>query len=326
MKRTFLAGITLFALAGMLTGAAHGQSAWSPKQNVEIIVPAAPGGVNDEIGRVLQRVLQAGKMASTSVNVVNKPGGGHTIALAYLNQHPNDGHYLMVETISMLVNEITGRLKVRYTEVTPLALLYTDYIAISVRADSPIKDGRDLAERLKKDAGAFSIALSSTLANANHLATAKIVKIVGGDVKKLRIVVFNSGAETMTALLGGHVDIVAGPAVLTGNFRGKIRVLGVSAPQRLTGALADAPTFVEQGVNAVMSNWRSIIGPKGMTAEQIAFWDQALGKMVETDEYKRMVERDSAVPTYLPSAKARSYYEAQHKELTELLGALGLIN
>lgn len=326
VKYTPLIAAALFVLAGALPRDAQSQSAWSPTQNIEIIVPAAAGGVNDQIGRLLQRILQAGKLVNTTVSVVNKPGGGHSIGLAYLNQHAGDGHYLMVETISMLVNELTGRLKVRHTDVTPVALLYTDYIAISVRSDSPIRTGSDLAARLKKDPGSLSIALSSTLANANHLAAAMIVKNIGGDVRKLRIVVFNSGGETITALLGGHVDVVAGPATLAAGHigGGKIRVLGVTAPQRLGGPLAQTPTFVELGIDAVTANWRSIIGPKDMSPAQIAYWDRVFAKLVEADEYKKQVESNLANPTYLPSAQAKEYYDAQHRELGELLTALGL--
>ncbi len=329
MKHTSLVAAALFALGGTLPGDAQSQSAWRPTQNVEIIVPAAAGGINDQMGRLVQRILRDGKLVSTNAIVVNKPGGGHSVGLAYLNQRAGDGHYLMVETISMVVNQLTGRLKVRHTDITPIALLYTDYIAISVRSpESPIKTGRDLAARLKEDPGSLSIALSSTLANANHLAAAMIVKNIGGDVKKMRIVVFNSGAETITALLGGHVDVVAGPATLAAGHidDGKIRVLGVTSPQRLGGPLAQTPTFIELGINAVMANWRSIIGPKDMTPAQVAYWDQVFGKLVEADEYKKQVERNLAIPTYLPSAQAKEYYEAQYKELGELLAALGLRN
>ena len=323
----------LFALCMLASGStlslqAHSQSAgWKPTQNIEIIVPAAAGGANALLGRLVHRILQDGKLlVDNTAIVINKPGGGHSIGLAYLNEHAGDGHYLMIETSTMLVNELTGKLNVRHSDITPLAVLFRDYITISVRPDSPLKTGRDFIERLKKAPGSVSIALSSALANVNHLAAALVAKSGGADVRKLKIVVFNSGSETMTALLGGHVDVVAGPAQVAARLllSGKIRVIGVLAPQRLGGALAQVPTFGEQGTPAVMANWRSIIGPRSMSAAQIAYWDQVLAKVVQADDYKKEVEANLAVSDYLGSAEARKYWDAQYNELKSLLVELGL--
>jgi len=327
MKYRPILAATLFAFAGVLVSGAHGQTpAWKPTQNVEIIAPAAAGGANDLTARLLQRIFQEGKLVPTVVNVINKPGGGHSIGLAYLNQRAGDGHYLMIETVTMVVNELTGKLNVRHTDITPIAMLYRDYITVSVRADSPLKTGRDFVERVKKDPAGVSIALSSAVANANHLAAAMVAKSAGADVRKMKIVVFNSGSETITALLGGHVDVVAGPANLAARHLpdGKIRVLGVTAPQRLGGPLAQIPTFTEQGTPAVMANWRSVIGPKNMTPAQVAYWDQIFAKVVQTGEYKKEVERNLADASYLGSAEAKKYWEAQYQELKALLADLGL--
>jgi len=314
------------AIALMIAPHASAQSSWKPAQNIEIIVPAAAGGANDQTGRLVQRLLQEGKLVDQPTSVINKPGGGHSIGLAYLNRRPGDAHNLMVETSTMLVNELTGKLTVRHTDITPIAVLFKDYIVISVRADSPLRTGGDFIARLKSDPATLSIALSSALANSNHLAAALVAKSGGADVRKMKIVVFNSGSETMTALLGGHVDAVAGPAVLAARHlpEGKIRVLGVTAPQRLGGALAQVPTFNELGTPAVMANWRSVIGAKGITPAQIAYWDQALGKAVQADDYKKEVERNLADPEYLGAAAARKYWDAQYSELKVLLSELGL--
>jgi putative tricarboxylic transport membrane protein len=328
MTKKLLLAAALAVCASLILEA-HGQSAtWKPSQNIEIIVPAAAGGANDLTGRLVQRIMQEGKLAPTLVNVVNKPGGGHSIGLAYLNQRAADGHYLMVETGTMLVNEITGKLNVRHSDITPIAVLYRDFVGITVRADSPIKTGRDFVERLRKDPASLSIALSSALANANHLAVAMVAKNGGADVRKMKIVVFNSGSETMTALLGGHVDVVAGPANLAARHLpdGKIRVIGLAAPRRLGGVLAQVPTFGEQGTPGVLANWRSVIGPKNMTPGQVAYWDQVFAKVVQADDYRKEVERNLADPIYLGSREARKFWDQEYSDLKGLLGDLGLTN
>jgi putative tricarboxylic transport membrane protein len=328
MTKKLLLAAALAVCASLILEA-HGQSAtWKPSQNIEIIVPAAAGGANDLTGRLVQRIMQEGKLAPTLVNVVNKPGGGHSIGLAYLNQRAADGHYLMVETGTMLVNEITGKLNVRHSDITPIAVLYRDFVGITVRADSPIKTGRDFVERLRKDPASLSIALSSALANANHLAVAMVAKNGGADVRKMKIVVFNSGSETMTALLGGHVDVVAGPANLAARHLpdGKIRVIGLAAPRRLGGVLAQVPTFGEQGTPGVLANWRSVIGPKNITPGQVAYWDQVFAKVVQADDYRKEVERNLADPIYLGSREARKFWDQEYSDLKGLLGDLGLTN
>lgn len=82
-----------------------------PPQQVPTISPAASSSAS----------LQEGKLVPVTVTVSNKPGGGHSIGLAYLNQRAGDGHFLMVETGTMLVNEITGKLNVRHADITPIA-------------------------------------------------------------------------------------------------------------------------------------------------------------------------------------------------------------
>jgi len=324
-SRLFQAGV-MAASFGLVPHAQSQSATWSATQNVEIIVPAGAGGSNDLTGRLIQRIMQDAKLVPVSVSVVNKPGGGHSIGLAYLNQRAGDGHYLMVETGTMLVNEITGKLNVRHADITPIAVLYRDFIGITVRADSPLRTGRDFVERLKKDPGSLSIALSSALGNANHLAAAMVAKNGGVDVRKMKIVVFNSGSETMTALMGGHVDVVAGPANLTARLlpEGRIRVLGLAAPQRLGGVLAKVPTFGEQGAPGVLANWRSIIGPKNMTPAQVAYWDQVFSKVVQSDDYKKEVERNLADPIYLGSREARKFWDKEYEGLKGLLAELGL--
>jgi putative tricarboxylic transport membrane protein len=233
----------------------------------------------------------------------------------------------MVETGTMLVNEITGKLNVRHADITPIAVLYRDFVGITVRADSPIKTGRDFIERLKKDPGSLSIALSSAIANANHLAAAMLAKNGGVDVKRMKIIVFNSGSETMTALMGGHVDVVAGPANLAARLlpEGKIRVIGLAAPQRLGGSLAHVPTFAEQGVPGVIANWRSIIGPKNMAPAQLAYWDQVFARVVQSEDYRKEVERNLADPIYLGSREARKFWDREYDDLKGLISELGLI-
>src|SRR5688500_14727209 len=135
--------------------AAQAAGGWKPTKPVELIAMNAPGGGSDRILRIMINVIQAQKQVPAAVNVVNKPGCGGAVAYSYLNNHPGDGHYLLIANKSLLTNHLIGA-GPSYTEFTPIVNLFNEYISVTVKPDSPLRSGRDLVERLKKDPGALS--------------------------------------------------------------------------------------------------------------------------------------------------------------------------
>lgn len=101
-------------------------------------------------------------------------------------------------------------------------------------------------------------------------------------------------------------------------------MIGVAAPRRLGGVLADVPTWKEQGVNALVTNWRTVAGPKGMTAAQIAYWDRVLVKLTQTDEWKNVLEANVFENTYLDSAATGRYMKAEYEQFRAALSEVGL--
>src|SRR6185436_7926103 len=148
-ERGFPATI-LFVLLYIITNGsvvAHAATAhWKPEKNVEIIVATGPGGGQDKTARTLNRLLVDKRLVEAPVTVVNKPGGGGAVGGFYLNQHAGDGHYLEIVTTTLLTNQITGRGTLGYNDVTPIALLLSESVAISVRDESPLRAGKDLVE------------------------------------------------------------------------------------------------------------------------------------------------------------------------------------
>jgi putative tricarboxylic transport membrane protein len=149
---------------------------------------------------------------------------------------------------------------------------------------------------------------------------------VGANVKALKVVVFNGSGEAVTAVLGGHVDVVvsSASALLPHSSAGTLRLIAVSSPQRSSGVLSVVPTWKEVGVNAVSSNWRSAVGPKGMTEDQIRFWDNVFARMVQLPEWKRDLDAKMIENTYLNARDTRTLMETEYAELASILGELGL--
>ena len=316
------------AAAGALMIAASVINAqpWRPDKAVEIIVPTAAGGSNDVIARVVQKIVQADKLAAVPVNVVNRTGGNHTIARTYLNQHPGDAHFLHVDSPTLISNNITGITPQHHGDFTPIALLVSEYTVLTVKSDSPIRSLRDLIEQLKKDPEAIGVGVSNR-GGTNHLAYALVAKAAGVDPKKLKVVVFKSNTESATAVLGGHLQMAASSmtSVLPHVTAGRARIIAVGSLQRSTGVLASVPTFREQGYDVSIANWRALSGPKGLSPGQIAYWEGALAKVVETDEWKKALEAQYWDPTFLRSREFAKYLDDEYAVTKSVLTELGLL-
>jgi tripartite-type tricarboxylate transporter receptor subunit TctC len=171
----------------------------------------------------------------------------------------------------------------------------------------------------------LKIAVAPSLGNDDHLAFVKAAKTFGVDVKKLDFLVGGSGGDTVTALLGHHVD-VATMSVSEAEEQykaGKFRILAVTSDKRIKG-LENVPTWKEQGVDMVFPHWRGIMGPPNMTKEQIAYWDKKLSKMVKTDDWKKILKNNEWESFYKDSKETEKFLEEQNKMYTDLIKASGL--
>lgn len=316
---------SLLALCAGLACSAHAQTAWKPERPVELIAMNAPGGGSDRTLRIMAKIMQQTQLIPVAVNVVNKPGGGGTVAYNYLNTHPGDAHYLQLASKSLLTNHIAGN-GPSYADFTPIAFLFGEYISVTVKPDSPLKSGRDIIERLKKDPGALTFGIATSLGNPNHQAIATPLREAGIDIKKLKTVIFPSGGAASTAMMGGHVDVVPITAAFAAQMarQGQVRVLAVTSPSRLPDILANVPTWREQGHDVIVSNWRSMVGPRGMSAGQVTYWEQAFQRFVESDEWKKELETNFWASEYMRSAETRKYLDQDNAQVRSFLVELGL--
>ena len=323
---SLIGGALLCGNAAAQTASTGSGQAWTPTKNVEIVVGSAPGGSNDRTGRSIEKLLNDLKAVPTSLTVVNKPGGGGNIMFSYVNSHAGDAHYLMVGTTAMVTNHIVGSSKISYQDFTPIASLFNDYVVFAVNANSPTKTGSDLIARLKKDPQAVPLGFATSLGSHNHIAAGLLMKTFGGNARDLKAVAFKGSAEGVTALMGGHLELVTTAA---GNVAphvqsGKLRVVAVSADKRLPGSLANVPTWKEQGVNLVYGGWRSIVGPKGITAAQVAFWENALRKASQSAEWKTELERNYWSDDFVTSVQFRKDLDKDYADMKAVLTDLGL--
>jgi putative tricarboxylic transport membrane protein len=299
---------------------------WKPEHNVEMVVNSGAGGASDRQSRLVQKMLQT-LPGMPSITVVNRAGGAGVVALTFMTQHPGDAHYISVLSTAIVTNHLIGTSTLSFRDVTPLNIVMREYIVATVRADSPITDAQDLMARLKKNPAGVTFGFATARGNQNHIVIGMLARAAGVDPKTVKTVVFQSGAAGLTAVLGGHVDMLVGTpgTALTQVSSGKARIIGVTAPTRQGGRLADVPTFSDQGVDAVYYAWRGFLAPKGITPAQIAFWEQAFEKISQADSWKQDLARNAWTEDLRNAEETRKHLEAEHEHLARMLADLGVI-
>jgi putative tricarboxylic transport membrane protein len=279
------------------------------------------------MARLIQNVLQTQKLINVPAVVINKSGGNQGLAVIYVNQHKADPHFLLYSTATVFTNEIAGLTKQRYTELSPVALLLVDYTVISVKADSPIKSMRDMVARMKANPDTIAFGLVSR-GGPNHLAAAQTMKAAGIDPKKLKLVVFKTNAQSMTAAMGEHIHAVVSSvsAAMPQTEAGNMRIIGIAAPHRQPGKLAQVPTMREEGMNATgIPNWRGILAAPGVSADQVAFWGNALSKVVATKEWKHQLDENNVASEFATGEALSKWLAEAYQDTRVVMGDLGLI-
>ncbi|MCI3952117.1 MAG: tctC6 [Burkholderiales bacterium] len=320
---TVLAPLLLMAAAGNEANAAA--PAWKPQKNVEIVIPGGVGGGQDRTARILQKIMQEG-LVPTSVTVVNRPGGGGNLAYTYLNQFTGDGHYLATATATLLTNNILGVSPLNYTHFTPLSVLYGEYIGFATQADGSLKSGKDIIARVKNAPDSVTFAFGTSRGNANHIGIALAMKAAGIDPARIKVVVYKASIEATTALMGGHVDVVATPmsTYLPVLESGKIRIVAIAAPKRVGGRYAQVPTWKEQGYDAVMPSYRMFIAARGLDAQQRRYWDGVFERIAKSDAWQKELAANEWQGAYMNSAQSVKYLEARYTEYKRILTELKL--
>lgn len=309
----------------LVLGACSNGSAESdyPSKDLELVAPATPGGGWDTTARAIQNVLDKEGLVEQNINVVNKPGGGGEVGWQYLKGQ--DSHSLAINSSLVIANNLLGQSELTYEEFTPLAVLATEWISVAVPSDSDIKDGVDMLDQLKEDPKSLKIAVGPALGNNDHLSFVRVAEEYGVDVSQLEFMIYESGGDVLTALLGGHVDV----ATLS---------ISESLDQHLSGNIdiiattADAPipedesiqSWQDQGIDFTFPHWRGIMGPPDMTEEEIAHWDETFSQMVESEEWQKVLENNGWEDYYMNSEDTKAFLDEQSTMYEDLMKKAGL--
>lgn len=312
-----------------VNGDSNKQEASYPEKPFLINAPSGAGGGLDTTARALSKTLADTGLVEQSMTVENKPGGGQAVGIAdFISQDPKDPYRLILPSVPLLINNLKkeGNSPHSYKDLTPLAQLTKDYGAIVVRADSKYTDLKSVFEDLKKDPSSLTLAGGSAPGSQDHLVAMLPAVKAGVDATKIKYISYDGGGEAMTALIGGNADILATDISGTGEYlkAGKVRVLGVSSPERLQGTYADIPTYKEAGIDAEFTIWRGLFGPKEMPDYAVDYWNKTLTELTQTPEWQTVLETNGWENGYKNSEEFVKFLEEQEVLVQEILESLNM--
>ena len=324
MKTAF----TRIALATACMAFAGQLLAAEPKRP-ECIAPAKPGGGFDLTCKLAQSGLKDAGLLKAPMRVTYMPGGVGAVAYnAVIAQRADDPGTITAFSSGSLLNLAQGKFG-RYDEtgVRWLAAVGTDYGAITVRADSPYQSLDDLVKALKKDPTSIVFGAGATIGGQDWMQTALIARAAGIDPQTLRYVAFEGGGETLTAMLGGHVQVTSsGLGEVTPQLAaGKVRILAVLSDERLPGKLGDIPTAKEQGYDISWPVIRGFyMGPE-VTDEQYNWWKQQFDTLLAREDFATLREQRDLLPLSVTGDELKALVFKQVEEYKALAGEFGLM-
>ena len=303
------------------------QPDWQPQSEVEVIVGTPPGGGQDRPARAIMRVLESAGLVTVPMRLTNISGKGGGNAWDAVRRRPRDAHVLSVSSAPLITNKLLGVTDYDHAALTPIATFYTEYLAFVARVDGAVRTASDMLERLRADPGALTFAVATALGTTNHIALGQIVQHLGHDPKRLDLHVFESALHAVDDVVQGRAEVAVVSAVSAAKpiEAGTLRPLAVSAPVRMGGVFADAPTWSEQGVPCGLGLWRGIVGAAEITKAEIAYWERVLGAVAESPDWLRELEQQYWTSTWKAASETRTFLDSERAFLAAQLTKLGLV-
>jgi len=301
--------------ACILVAAASAQAAF-PERPITLVVPYAPGGSADALARVL--AVRVGAKLGTSVIVDNRPGASGTIGAGFAAKAAPDGYTVLYDATPYSINpHLFARMPYAATALQPLALVALAPNIVIVRADSPLKSIKDLADKAKAEPGKINFA-SGGSGTVQRLAAELLRQRLGLDMVHVG---YKSGGPAITDVMGGQVDFmfstIAASYPLVSS--GKLRALAVSSPQR-SPRLPEVPTIAETvapGYEAY--EWNGVFLPTGTPAPIAEKLHKAMVEALKEEEVKKRFVDVGVQPVGSTSAEFVDFLKKEDAKWAEVI-------
>ena len=287
-----------------------------PAGPVTMTAGANPGSGFDITIRSVVDALQSGHIVEVPLPVENRPGNSGADFLATMvEQYKGDDDQVSVTSLSMMMNELVGKSRYGYDDVTMIARLITEYFVVVTRHDSPYNTLGDVMSTIKSAPGSVVVGA----ANDDRAPFDLLVSAAGGDAASINYVPFEGGGDQIAALEKGDISVAIGGVsefvdLLT---VGDLQALGVLSEERLPGL--DAPTAREQGLDVTLSNWRGLYGPPDMPRNAVEYWQNALRKMVDSPTWTQIAKERQFTTTFMIGDEFQTFLAETQADVKQAL-------
>ena len=304
------------ALAALALVAATAAHAAYPERPITLIVPFPPGGGTDLSARLIMPYIEKYLGNDAKIVVINKGGAGGDIGAGEIAKSKPDGYTIgFMNVPNTLMKSHERPTSWNLASFVPIANLVYDPAVFAVRPDGKYQTLAALAADAKKRPG--EIPISSAGAGSNtHLDLIAFEEAAG---IKLLHVPYEGGGQSRTALLGGHVEMVASALGDVQRFieQGQLKALAIGSTARF--ALApNIPTFIEQGFKVEGGSSRGLIAPKGTPQQYIDLLAQATEKALKDPELVKKANEIALPLDYMSPTAYGAYLQKADKELAAL--------
>jgi putative tricarboxylic transport membrane protein len=316
-RRQLLAGTTALVALSALPLSAQDAPA------MDFFIPANPGGGWDQTGRLMEQVMLSEGLISSAV-FTNVGGAGGTVGLPqFASQFDGNGNALMLGGMVMVGAIIANQSPVTLADVTPIARLTGEALALVVPAASPFQSVADFVAALQADPGTVPVAGGSA-GGSDHILLGLIGKTVGVEATKMNYVPYAGGGEALAALIGNQVSAgISGYGEFAEQVAaGTLRLLAISAGER--DPAIDAPTLREAGVDVELMNWRACFGAPNLSDEAKAALVARVEAMANSEAWAAECAARSWTRILLTGAEFEAFLAADIERITGILKDLGL--
>jgi putative tricarboxylic transport membrane protein len=288
------------------------------RSNLTLIAPAGPGGGWDTFMREQQQAMRANNLVVNS-EVVNIPGAAGTIGLGKLSTMEGEPNKMMVTGAGLVAGVEQLDSAVTHEDVRPIARVVEEYDVVVVPADSPYESLDDLVSAWEADPKSVAWTGGGTF---DQLVMTELALEVGIEPSSTTYIPNSGGGEATQALITHTADAATSgyKDVADQIDAGRLRALGLAAPQQLEGV--DIPTLTDQGYEVDLANWRAAVAAPGITDEEFAELRTLLEETVATPEWKDAVDRNKWTEVYLAGEEFDEFMASEQQRIADLVKEL----
>ena len=309
-----------FMAAGLALGAGTVLAQANPKL-ARIVVPFAPGGVQDILARSLSTEL--GVALGQTVIVENRPGAGGTVGTGYVAKSPPDSGAMVLAAAS---HNIAGSLytKLSYDpqkDFAPMAHIGTADYVLMIHPDVPAKTAGEFIRYAKANPGKMNYATAG-VGSATHLSMAYFNGLAGIDVVHVPL---KATGEAINEVISGRAQAVIAASIGALAFArdSRIRLVGVTSPKR-SKYLPDVPTIAESGLPGYQFNsWFGLLGPAGTPAADITRVNAAMARLLKDPVILERLGKQGIEPQAMSNADFAKLLAVDYERMASVVKASG---